>query len=186
MLWRLILRLTFKMSLPLVAILGVLSYGHYLRGGDPGGLWRGVASGAGDRLASLWGSTRDGAGNVSRAAGQLGNGADAVTTEVWTWKDENGITHFGSQAPENTHATSITVDNRTNVLSPVQDTHKPKPNDSGFQTPINPGQSAVAPAAATSLPGMGGIALSSGVEAGKLPEGVDLNALIQAVQPRVP
>jgi len=186
MLLRLILRLSFKLSLPLVAILGVLSYGHYMRGGDPGALWRSMAGGAGDRLASLWGSTRNSAGNVSRAAGRLGDGTDAATTEVWTWKDENGVTHFGSQAPANTHATSITVNNRTNVLSPIQDTHKSNPEASGFQTPTNSAQTAGTPAAATPLPGMGGIALSSEMGAGKLPEGVDLNALIRAVQPRVP
>ncbi|MEE9319258.1 MAG: DUF4124 domain-containing protein [Granulosicoccus sp.] len=185
MLWRLILRLTFKLSLPLVAILGVLSYGHYMRGGDPGALWRTVAGGAGDRLASVWGSTRDSADNVSRAVGQIGNGPDAATTDVWTWKDENGVTHFGSQAPANTHATSITIDNRTNVLAPIQDTHESTPDARGIQTPINPGQSAGIPATTTQLPGMAGFALSSGVDASKLPEGVDLNALVQAVQPRV-
>jgi len=43
MLWRIVGKLLFKATVPLLLVLGVLSYGHYLRGGDPGALWKGVA-----------------------------------------------------------------------------------------------------------------------------------------------
>jgi len=41
---KLVLKLLFKACLPLVAVAGILSYGLYLKGGDPMKMWSSVAS----------------------------------------------------------------------------------------------------------------------------------------------
>ena len=51
MVWRILGKLLFKALASLVLVLGVLSYGHYLRGGDPGFLWKISPAPA---LSELW------------------------------------------------------------------------------------------------------------------------------------
>lgn len=137
MLWRLVARLLFKACLPLVAIAGVLTYGVYLRGGDPGALWSSVAErslGQFDRLfAGVQEDTSRAAGAIARSAtsmvgsgegGGARSGARSGLTEVFTWKDVNGITHYSNSPPEGvasgTVARTVRVDPNTNVLAPVR------------------------------------------------------------------
>ncbi len=76
MLWRLIAKLMFKACVPLILIAGVLTYGFYLRGGDPGALWKGIAGRASDQVVNLFSGMGD---DASRAASALGRGAAAAT-----------------------------------------------------------------------------------------------------------
>lgn len=153
MLWRLIAKLTFKACVPLILLAGVLTYGVYLRGGDPGALWKGIAGRASDQAVSLFSNMGD---DASRAASALGRGAAAATgtgsrsgagtqnglTRVYTWKDASGVTHYSSAEPEGVRATSVSVDPNVNVLAPVKaprvevtDTHEAAEGESAERLP---------------------------------------------------
>ena len=154
MLWRLIAKLMFKACVPLILIAGVLTYGVYLRGGDPGALWKGIAGRASDQAVSLFSGMGD---DASRAASALGRGAAAATgagsgtgtqnglTQVYTWKDASGVTHYSSAEPAGVRATSVSVDPNVNVLAPViapkvTDTHEPADSESAEGLPGVAGQ----------------------------------------------
>ncbi len=157
MLWRLIAKLMFRACVPLILLAGVLTYGFYLRGGDPGALWKGIAGKASDQAASLFSNMGD---DASRAAGALTRGAAAATgtetenglTTVYTWKDASGVTHYSSAEPAGVSATSVSVDPDANVLAPVAAPPRTSGLDSGAEPTGEPdGQ----------LPGVAGQVLST-------------------------
>lgn len=134
MLGRMVVKLLFKACVPLVAVAGVMSYGVYLRGGDPAGMWKHVASGAFGQIGSTLSKAKT---DVAGMAGSLANntglqsaGAGRDTTTVFTWKDANGTTHFGTSAPGDVAASTLTVDPNVNVLVPVS---APPPVEQEFQ-----------------------------------------------------
>ena len=124
MLWRLIAKLMFKACVPLILLAGVLTYGFYLRGGDPAALWKDIAHRTSDQIASLFSDMGD---DASRATSALSRGAaTAIGTEtgngltkVYTWKDASGVTHYSSAEPAGVKATFVSVDPNVNVLAPV-------------------------------------------------------------------
>lgn len=125
MLWRLVARLLLKACVPLLAVAGVLSYGVYLRGGDPGALWKSMAErslGQFDKLfAGVQNDTSRAVGAISRsAAGMAGDEEAAGLTEVFTWKDADGVTHYSTARPNGVSAGTISVDPNVNVLTPVR------------------------------------------------------------------
>jgi len=118
---KLILKLLLKATIPLVIIAGVVSYGLYMRGGDPAGLFKKLAGnsiqsakssilGAGDTLESI--------SPVSLPGGK---------TTVYQWVDENGNTQFGSTPPSGIDATAKTYNNNANLMAgtPTQKRHDP-------------------------------------------------------------
>ena len=124
MLWQLMAKLMFKACVPLILLAGVLTYGFYLRGGDPGALWKGIAGKASDQVASLFSNMGD---DASRAASAVSRSAASATgtatenglTRVYTWKDASGVTHYSSAEPAGVSATFVSVDPNVNVLAPV-------------------------------------------------------------------
>lgn len=122
MLSRLIAGLLLKAVLSLAVLLGIASYGHYLSGGDPGALWRRVAGHAFDGAAGSIEELRERIGSpvatLADAAGTAGSRETGLTS-VWTWQDENGITHYANLPPTDIDAVVIDVDPDTNVLAPV-------------------------------------------------------------------
>lgn len=127
MLWRIVSKLVFKVTLSLALVLGVLSYGHYLRGGDPGALWKNIAGNGVSRIVGVLNGSLDGAKREAGAAVAAlrsdAGSADAETagkTEVFTWKDADGVTHFGQMAPPGVASRTVTVDPNVNVLAPVR------------------------------------------------------------------
>ncbi|ASJ70464.1 DUF4124 domain-containing protein [Granulosicoccus antarcticus] len=125
MLWRILAKLLFKVSVPLVLLAGMLSYGHYLRGGDPGALWQGIAGRASDQVASLFSGVRN---DASKVTGVLTRGVSQVSgiegqeglTQVYMWKDAAGVTHYSTAEPAGVIAKIISVDPNVNVLAPVR------------------------------------------------------------------
>ena len=123
MLSRMIVRLLFKACLSLGLLLGVVSYGHYLSGGDPGAVWSRVAGGALDGVTDSWSGLRDKARATAAAVPSALPGGDAGGNarrdSVWTWRDADGVLHYASAPPADADATRLTVDPDVNVLAPV-------------------------------------------------------------------
>ncbi len=157
MLWRLIAKLMFKACVPLILIAGVLTYGFYLRGGDPGALWKGIADKASDQVASLFSNMGD---DALRAASALSRGAVSAAgtetenglTKVYTWKDASGVTHYSSAEPAGVSATFVSVDPNVNVLAPVTFAPRISEADSGGEADSE---------SADRLPGVAGQVLST-------------------------
>lgn len=124
MLWRLVAKLMLKAMVPLIAVAGVFSYGIYMRGGDPGLMWKNLASGSVDRAAGMLSGARN---DASRAVGSLSSKASGdseagklESTEVFTWQDADGVTHYSTTAPASVTAQLVTVDPNVNVVAPVK------------------------------------------------------------------
>ena len=124
MLWRLVAKLMFKAMVPLIAVMGVFSYGVYMRGGDPSVMWKNIASGSVGRVTGIFSGLQN---DASRAVGTLsskasGDGAAGKleSTEVFTWQDAQGVTHYSTSAPASITAQTVTVDPNVNVLAPVR------------------------------------------------------------------
>ena len=124
MLWRLVAKLLLKAMVPLILVAGVFSYGVYMRGGDPSVMWKPIAVGGVDRVAGIFSGAQDGA---SRAVGALSGKASGDTTagklertEVYTWQDAGGVTHYSSSAPSSGTAQTVIVDPNVNVVAPLR------------------------------------------------------------------
>lgn len=125
MLWRLVARLLFKACVPLVAIAGVLTYGVYLRGGDPSAMWSSVVERGLGQFDKLFANVQD---DTSRAVGAITRGVNSVAaehqagalTQVFTWKDDDGVTHYSTSLPDGVVAGTVMVDPNVNVLAPVR------------------------------------------------------------------
>lgn len=127
MLLRMVGKLLFKAALPLVAVAGVLTYGVYMRGGDPGALWKGALAGTVSQASTLVSGLKN---DATRAAGALSMPGDVSSgaqsssggelTTVFTWQDAQGVTHYSSTEPVHLQASTVTVDPDVNVLAPVR------------------------------------------------------------------
>ena len=104
MLVKLLLKIVFKASLPIVAVAGVLSYGLYLKGGDPMSMWSTIAS-------RTVGSIRDSGANTVQSVKALApaGSSSKTSTTVYTWVDASGTTHFGSTPPIGVAAKSMKI-----------------------------------------------------------------------------
>lgn len=125
MLGRMVAKLLFKACVPMVAMAGVMTYGVYLKGGDPGSLWKHVASGAFGKAGAMFSKAKDDAvglaGNLTGEGGVSGAlTSGSATTEVFTWKDAEGVTHFGTTPPVGISTTTVRVDPNVNVVAPVE------------------------------------------------------------------
>jgi len=152
-----------------ILVLGVLSYGHYLRGGDPGALWKNVASSGTSRIMGVLNGTIDGAKRqaedaVASVSRNSDDSSSAGTTEVFTWQDENGVTHFSQVAPAGVSANSVTVNPNVNVLAPIRSLNVQDPSDQNKSASVTPGASSSddlqaiggMPGIAGQLPNLGG------------------------------
>lgn len=126
MLIRMVGKLLFKATLPLVFLAGIATYGYYMKGGDPGALWGGVFERVGVQARQLASGVRD---DASRAAGTLSRSASvglnvedtgqAGKSRVYKWVDADGVTHFSSSAPAGIESSLLMIDPDVNVLAPV-------------------------------------------------------------------
>ncbi|MBX2880886.1 MAG: DUF4124 domain-containing protein [Granulosicoccus sp.] len=130
-----ILKLLLKATIPLLLLAGVLSYGLYLQGADPAALWRSVGSGMNQQLANSLSTV---AGQATSAMNRARSSADKLlvtdrvsspqtgTDRVYTWVDEQGVTHFSTRRPDDISTTRmISVNPDTNVLAPVGELQGP-------------------------------------------------------------
>jgi len=124
MLWRLVAKLLFKATVPLIAVAGVFSYGVYMRGGDPSVMWQSLASGSVERVAGLFSGVQKDAsravGTLSSAVADSDGAGKPERTQVFTWQDAQGITHYSTSAPASGVARTVTVDPNVNIVAPVR------------------------------------------------------------------
>lgn len=126
MLWRLVSKLLFKASIPLILMAGFLSYGVYMRGGDTGEIWTGAAQHGLERITGLFATVRGDAiqavTSVSRTASSIGEREDPATgalTRFYTWRDSAGVTHYSSSIPEGGEAAIVSINPDVNIVAPV-------------------------------------------------------------------
>ena len=127
MLFKILAKLLFKASIPLILIAGLLTYGLHLQGGDPAALWKSAGSGFMAQAGKLIAGVKK---DASQAADKMGNaasgglqGLDSSTggmTQVFTWKDSEGITHYSTEAPEGVQTRKMSVNPDQNVLAPIK------------------------------------------------------------------
>ncbi|MGQ7847871.1 DUF4124 domain-containing protein [Granulosicoccus sp. 3-233] len=189
MLWRLVAKILLKACVPLLAIAGVLSYGVYLRGGDPAALWQSVAARSLDQFDKLFAGVRD---DASRAAGAIGRSAAGVATAseaegrttVFTWKDADGVTHYSTVRPQGVAAGTVSVDPNVNVLAPV----RPAVPEPAIESASSTSREAVTEDSAATLPGVAGQVLAtrepaqSSRDNADQPSGLDPAQLLRMLQ----
>jgi len=156
MLTKIVLKMLLKITIPIVCLVGVMSYGMYMKGGDPGALF---AKLVGNSIQSAKTSVQ-GAGNSIKSASPI---KSSNKTTVYQWVDEYGVTQFGSAPPEGVAAQSKTYSNNSNLM----DAQKPMPSaqaqiDSEPQPGFGPD--------GERLPGMAGMNLPVNVDPAVLSE----------------
>ncbi len=124
MLTKMIFKLLFKALVPIVAMVGLMSYGMYMKGGDPAGMFKKVL---GDSIQSAKSSVQ-GAGDSLKSASPVAMPSSKTT--VYQWVDENGVTQFGSSPPEGIVSTAKTFNNNANLMAA---TPKPQPKQAAPQ-----------------------------------------------------
>ena len=156
MLTKMILKILFKATIPIVIMVGLMSYVMYMNGGNPGGIY---AKLIGNSFQSAKSSIQ-GAGDSLKSASP-GSKPSSKTT-VYQWVDENGVTQFGSKPPEGIAASSKTFNNNANIMDAM-----PKPKAASYN--------------AESIPGLDGEKLP-GVAGMDLPVAVDPATMSQFLQ----
>lgn len=133
MLLRIMAKLLLKATIPLLLIAGLFTYGVYMKGGDPAAMWKSAGSGVVAQFGSLFSGVKQDAGRAAATVSRAAEDGFGVVTpgssssrKVLTWKDENGVTHFGTVAPIGTQSTTVSVNPDQNVLAPVKVTEVPK------------------------------------------------------------
>jgi hypothetical protein len=134
MVFKLIGKLLFKATIPFIIIAGLISYGMYSKGGDPLAMWKGFGSGVTDQLAAMFSKVKDDASNAADVVADVTNvGSEgsitekigrAKSTQLFTWKDANGVTNYSTIAPIDADSKKIRVNPNMNVMAPV---FAPKP-----------------------------------------------------------
>ena len=132
MLIKMILKLLFKASVPLVLIAGVSFYMLSSKGIDPVALVKQALPAQGVSVSGAFGDARDlvssGANIVSGAAGSSSIGQKDT---LYRWKDENGVTQFSNVAPNKpTGVSTIVVNPNQNVIASLPKKEKPASNQS--------------------------------------------------------
>ncbi len=160
MIVKLLLKIAFKACLPLVAMVGIVSYMLYMNGGDPLSMGKQMISSM-DFGKSATNATSSITGTFDAIGSKVGaspGGAKKGST-VYKWVDAAGVTQYGSAPPED--ATGVTA---------IKLKKGPAPEA------IAPTTAAATPnAPVDTLPGMAGVKLPGGV---KLPAGVDYSRIL--------
>ena len=133
MLLRIMAKLLLKATFPLLIIAGLFTYGVYMKGGDPSAMWKNAGSGIVTQFGSLFSGVKEDAGRAAATVSRVAEDGLGVATpgasssrKVMTWKDENGVTHFGTVAPVGVQSTTVSVNPDQNVLAPVKVTEVPQ------------------------------------------------------------
>ncbi len=126
MIWQITGKLLLKALLPLLLLIGVLNYGVYLRGGDPLALWKGVGQNMLASIQSTASNTASSLGGVKNNLQKIGLPSSASETQVFTWKDQNGTTHYSSSRPEGINAQMQRYDPDANVVQRFKAPKKPE------------------------------------------------------------
>lgn len=153
MITRLVLKILFKATIPLLMVVGVTSYSLYLRGGDPLALASKVTGGAGESISNMVSSVKDSTRSTLVAAKSTLTSDDSGSggsETLYRWVDADGSPHYSNVKPEGVRELSVVkVDPNQNVLNAPA---------TGKATPADNPESA----AAMALPGAAGMALTGG------------------------
>ena len=101
--------------MPLTAVVGVMSYMLYLQGGDPGAVFSKITAGIGVKA-------RDSVQQASQSFDSLKSNAvpsSSTISEVHTWVDEYGVTHYSTSAPVNGLSEMVRLHPNANVVASV-------------------------------------------------------------------
>jgi len=129
MLFKMIGKMLFKVSIPLVLVAGVVTYGTYSRGGNPTAMWKGFGAGVMNQFAVLFSNVQEDASKaanaVSGVTGDLanvsrGSSGDSARTQVFTWKDANGVTQYSNVAPVGHDSQTLRINPNQNVMDAVK------------------------------------------------------------------
>ena len=119
---RLVLKLLLKACVPLVAVVGIMSYMLYLQGGDPGAVFSKITAGIG-------GKARDSVKQAGQSFDSLSSNTTSSSpsvSEVHTWVDEYGVTHYSTSAPADGQSEMLRLNPNANVVASVP-TREPEP-----------------------------------------------------------
>jgi hypothetical protein len=173
---KLVLKILFKASLPLVAVAGVLSYGLYLKGGDPISMWSTIASRA---VGSVRESSVRTADSV-KALAPMSTGASNHAA-VFSWVDQNGVKHYGSAPPAGVEAkpmsirTSAGPSSSTAYRSTATSSNEPSSKRS------NTAAASLQTVDGEPLPGMAGVKLPMNIKPEDL--GLDREEILKLLNP---
>ncbi|HBR98398.1 MAG TPA: hypothetical protein DD979_13645 [Gammaproteobacteria bacterium] len=92
-------KLLFKAMMPVIMLVGIMSYTLHLQGGDPMMPLKTVAGGIGDQLSETGRSLRDSAGNLMATEGPELINEKPASRRIYRWVDAEGVTHFGTSRP---------------------------------------------------------------------------------------
>lgn len=155
MLTKLVFKILLKATIPLVCIVGVMSYGLYARGGDPAALFSKLVAGSFQSAKS----SVQGAGQSLQSASPVS--LPSSKTTVYKWVDNEGNTQFGSAPPDGVNASSKTYNNNANLMAATPKQKKPDVN-----AQIQPGMGPNG----EPMPGMAGMNLPVAVDPAVLSE----------------
>ncbi len=112
---RLFLKILFRAAIPLVAVVGVMSYMLYLQGGDPGAVFSKIT-------ANISIKARNSIQQASQSLESLELSAVSSSpkvSEVHTWVDEYGVTHYSTSAPADGRSEMVRLHPNANVVASV-------------------------------------------------------------------
>ncbi len=110
---KLIFKIIFKLCVPIICMIGVTSYGVYMRGGDPGAMLGKLAESTVDRVKSSANGAGDKVKSLASSNPASGSGSSkTIETKVYKWTDANGVTHFGSAPPEGIASDTLNIKTR--------------------------------------------------------------------------
>lgn len=165
MFWRITGKLLLKAMLPFLILIGMLNYTQYMRGGDPFAMWKTMGQ---NMMASMKSSTSGALSSIGDVKGDIQNmGAPGSATQVYAWKDAQGMMHYSTSKPTGVDAETQSYDPDANVVqrfvAPKKSKKEPKVD--------------TAEAASSQAPATNGLSLPEG--AAELPqiEGLDLKQL---------
>ncbi|MFT6304742.1 MAG: hypothetical protein ACI9XK_002211 [Granulosicoccus sp.] len=129
MVFKLIGKLLFKATIPFVIIAGLFSYGMYSKGGDPLAMWKGFGSGVMNQFANIFSDVKNDASNAADAVAKVANvgSGESISakiggskrTQMFTWKDANGVTNYSTIAPTDADSRKMSVNPNMNVMAPT-------------------------------------------------------------------
>lgn len=169
---KLLFKIVLKACLPLVAMVGIVSYMLYMNGGDPLAMGKHmIAKISPPSARQIAGSARTGASNTlssitNGVKSATGQGSAVGKPQVYKWLDASGVTQYGSHPPEGARD----IQPMKIKSSPAPSEPTPSAAHAGGLTGTGKGQS---------IPGMPGVNLPGGV---KLPPGVDYNRIFGQIK----
>ena len=165
MFWRITGKLLLKAMLPFLILIGILNYTQYMRGGDPFAMWKTMGH---NMMASMKSSTSSTLSSIDDVKGDIQNmSAPGTATQVYAWKDAQGMMHYSTSKPSGVDAQTQSYDPDANVVQRFVAPEKPKKEPKVVSAEAAPAQA----------PATNGLSLPEGAAGLPQIEGLDLKQL---------